>query len=157
MMIDIKIPGSATLRISHLVLDYNGTLARDGQLLAGVADKIEALASYLQVHVITADTHGTVRKKLTGLPCSLHIIGPGEQDEQKDAYVRSLGAEQTVTIGNGRNDSLMLKTAILGVALVQSEGASMAAILQADIICNDIRDAFDLLLKPDRLKATLRN
>lgn len=156
-MIEIKIPGSAILRLSHLVLDYNGTLARDGELLAGVAEKIEALASYLQLHVITADTHGTVRKKLAGLPCSLHIIGPGGQDEQKEAYVRSLGAEQTVTIGNGRNDTLMLKTAILGIALVQSEGASVAALRQADILCTDICDAFDLFLKPDRLKATLRN
>jgi soluble P-type ATPase len=155
-MIEVEIPGSTALRISHLVLDYNGTLAEDGELLDGVAEKIEALASHLQLHVITADTHGTVAKKLAGFPCSLHVIGPAEQDKQKGGYVRSLGAKQTMAIGNGRNDSLMLKTAILGVALVQSEGASIAAILQADIICTDIRDAFDLLLKPDRLRATLR-
>jgi soluble P-type ATPase len=68
-----------------------------------------------------------------------------------------LGAEQVAAIGNGRNDGLMLKTAALGVALIQEEGAGIAAILQADIICTDIRKAFDLLLRPDRLKATLRN
>jgi P-type E1-E2 ATPase len=156
-MIKVEIPGSAPLQISHLVLDYNGTLAQDGELLNGVSKKIEALANHLQLHIITADTHGTVEKMLGALPCSLHIIGPGAQDTQKDAYVRSLGAEQVMAIGNGKNDSLMLKTAILGVVLVQKEGASTAAILQADIVCTDIGDAFDLLLAPDRLKATLRN
>lgn len=156
-MIDIEIPGSTNLRLSHLVLDYNGTLALDGDLLVGVTEIIQELANHLQLHVITADTHGTVAKKLADLPCSLHIIGYNEQDLQKDAFVRSLGAEKVVAIGNGRNDGLMLKTAALGIALVQEEGASIAAILQADIICNDILNAFALLLKPDRLKATLRN
>ena len=156
-MIDIEIPGSTNLHISHLVLDYNGTLALDGELLEGVAERMERLLPYLQMHVITADTHGTVKMKLNGLPCSLHIISPREQDQQKDAYVRSLGAENVVAIGNGRNDSLMLKTAALGFALIQQEGGSVAGILQADIVCTDILNAFDLLLHPSRLKATLRN
>lgn len=156
-MIDVDIPGRTKLRISHLVLDYNGTLAQDGEILDGVVEKMADLASSLQLHVITADTHGTVEKKLAGVPCFLHIIRPDEQDRQKDDYVRSLGVEQVVAIGNGRNDRLMLKTATLGVALIQKEGASLAAILQADIICTAIGDAFDLLLNPARLKATLRN
>jgi len=156
-MIEIKIPGSTNLQIGHLVLDYNGTLALDGELLEGVIERMERLLPHLQMHVITADTHGTVKMKLKGLPCSLHIIGPREQDRQKDAYVRSLGAEKVAAIGNGRNDCLMLKTAALGFALIQEEGGSVTAILQADIVCTDILNAFDLLLKPSRLKATLRN
>jgi P-type E1-E2 ATPase len=156
-MISVEIPGSTNLRLLHLVLDYNGTLAQDGDLLDGVAAMIKELSSHLQLYVITADTHGTVAEKLAGLPCSLHIIGSREQDRQKDVFVRSLGAQGVAAIGNGRNDSLMLKTAALGIALVQGEGASLEAILQADIICNNILNAFSLLLKPDRLKATLRN
>ena len=156
-MIEVDIPGAETLRLSHLVLDYNGTLALDGELLDGVAEKIAELASHVRVHVITADTHGTVAEKLLGLPCALQIIGSKEQDSLKDAYVRSLGADTVAAIGNGRNDRFMLKTAALGIALIQEEGASIAAILQADIICTDILNAFDLLLQPARLKATLRN
>ena len=156
-MIAIEIPGNIDLQISHLVLDYNGTLALDGELLDGVARRMERLATLVQLHVITADTHGTVKMKLAGLPCLLHIIGPKDQDRQKDAYVRSLGAEKVAAIGNGRNDGLMLKTAVLGCALVQEEGASVTAILQADIVCTDILVAFDLLLNPSRPKATLRN
>lgn len=156
-MIEVDIPGAETLRLSYLVLDYNGTLALDGELLDGVAEKIAELASHVRVHVITADTHGTVAEKLLGLPCALQIIGSKEQDSLKDAYVRSLGADTVAAIGNGRNDRLMLKTAALGIALIQEEGASIAAILQADIVCTDILNAFDLLLQPARLKATLRN
>ncbi len=156
-MIEVDIPGGASLRLSHLVLDYNGTLARDGELLAGVAEKMKDLSIHLQLHVITADTHGTVTKKLAGLPCSLQIIGLTEQDKQKEAYVRQLGADKVAAIGNGRNDWLMLKEAALGFVLVQEEGACVAAILQADIMCTGILDAFDILLIPARLKATLRN
>ena len=156
-MIELDIPGGETLRISHLVLDYNGTLARDGELLEGVAEKMKDLAIHLQLHVITADTHGTVAKKLAGLPCSLEIIGLTEQDKQKEAYVRYLGANNAAAIGNGRNDGLMLKEAALGFVLVQEEGACIAAILQADIMCTNILHVFDILLNPARLKATLRN
>ena len=156
-MINVEIPGGKNLHLSHLVLDYNGTLARDGDLLNGVGEKLQDLADLVRLHVITADTHGTVGEKLTGLPCALHIIGLGVQDMQKEAYVRSLGAEKVVAIGNGRNDGLMLKTAALGIALIQEEGAGISAILQADIVCTDILMAFDLLLKTNRLVATLRN
>jgi P-type E1-E2 ATPase len=156
-MIEVDIPGGEDLQLSHLVLDYNGTLARDGELLDGVAEKLRDLAMHIKLHVITADTHGTAGQKLAALPCSLHIIGPTGQDRQKEAYVVALGAEMVAAIGNGRNDGLMLKAAALGFALIQEEGASIAAILQADIICTDILNAFDLLLKPGRLKATLRN
>ncbi|MGB3212093.1 MAG: hypothetical protein WBB19_15420 [Desulforhopalus sp.] len=156
-MIEVDVPGGETLQLAHLVLDYNGTLARDGNLLDGVGPKIEELAPLVQVHVLTADTHGTVREKLSGLSCSLHIIGPGGQDRQKEAYVRSLGSKKVTAIGNGKNDSLMLKSAALGFVLVQEEGASTAALIHADILCNTILDAFDILLKPERLKATLRN
>lgn len=156
-MIEVQIPDGDNLQLIHFVLDYNGTLARDGELLNGVAEKIKELASHIQLHVITADTHGTVEKKLAGLPCTLKIIGPDAQDRQKEAFVHFLGAENVVAVGNGRNDGLMLKTAALGIALIQEEGASVVAIQRADIVCTDILHAFDLLLKPDRLKATLRN
>ena len=57
----VRIPGSETLQIDNLVLDYNGTLATDGFLDEGVAERLEKLASSgLSLHVITADTSGTV-------------------------------------------------------------------------------------------------
>lgn len=156
-MIRVDIPGVETLSLSYLVLDYNGTIALDGSLLNGVADRLKILADSLNITVLTADTHSSVRGNLATVPCSLHIIGPGSQDKQKEAYVRSVNPAGVVALGNGRNDSLMLAAATLGIGLIQEEGASLAALLSARLVCSSVNNALDLLLKPDRLRATLRN
>ncbi len=156
-MIEIAIPGGATLKIKHLVLDYNGTLAMDGELITGVLEQLKLLADCVQIHVLTADTHGTVREKVDSIDCLVHVIGEGEQDKQKAEYLNNLGADSTVAIGNGRNDTLMLSQAALGVSVIQSEGMSPMAMTASDICCKNINDALELLLKPSRVKATLRN
>ena len=152
----IDIPGFGVLRARHLVLDYNGALALDGDLLPGVADRLVRLAGELAVHVVTADTFGTVAEKLRDLPCRLELLPPGHQDEAKLAFVRALGASQVVAVGNGRNDRLMLREAALGVAVLGAEGASSAALQAADVVCPDILSALALLAHPLRLTATLR-
>ncbi len=38
-MVDIAIPGFKDLRLKYLILDYNGTIAGHGELLAGVRKK----------------------------------------------------------------------------------------------------------------------
>jgi soluble P-type ATPase len=40
---------------------------------------------------------------------------------------------------------------------LQKEGASVKAILNADIVCNNILDALELLMNPLRIVSTLRN
>lgn len=156
-MIEIIIPGAEPLRIEHLVLDYNGTIAEDGELIEGVIEKIGELAQHLQLHVLTADTHGTVEEKLTGLPCSVRIIGAEAQDLRKREYVVAVGPKMAAAVGNGRNDALMLQAAVLGICLIQKEGASCRALQAADVVCTNILDVFDLFLHPTRLTATLRN
>jgi len=44
-MLEIDIPGTGLLRLQHLVLDYNGTLATDGALLPGVDERARTLAA----------------------------------------------------------------------------------------------------------------
>lgn len=156
-MLIFDIPGYKVLRLAHLVLDYNGTLAEDGQLVAGVAPRLETLARELHLHVITADTFGLVRAQLAGLPCQVVVLGPEDQAAAKLHYARELGLDQTVCIGNGRNDRLMLAGAALGLAVVMAEGAAVETIQAADIVCRSINDALDLLLHPLRLTATLRS
>lgn len=156
-MIQINIPGSKSLKLSHVVLDYNGTLARDGELIAGVESCLHQLADVSELHVITADTHGTVAKKLADLPVTLHIISDSKQDRQKVDLITSLGFQGVVAIGNGANDHLMLKRAVLGIGLIQTEGAALKTLLAADIICTSIVDAFHMLINDKRIQATLRN
>jgi len=46
----------------------------------------------------------------------------------------------------GANDEAMLRLAMLGIAVIGSEGAATSAVLAADIVCGSILDALDLLL-----------
>jgi soluble P-type ATPase len=156
-MISIDIPGFGPLEFHHLVLDYNGTLAVDGALVEGVTPALERLSRDVTIHVLTADTFGRAAEILTGLPVRLVLMGPEHQEKAKLDYVRRLGPGKTVCVGNGRNDRLMLKEAVLGMAVLLAEGAASEAVAAADVVCPGIVAALELLLHPLRLTATLRS
>jgi soluble P-type ATPase len=156
-MIEIDIPGYKTLQLNHLVLDHNGTLAVDGALVAGVKDSLNRLFADLTIHVLTADTFGKAESELKSVPCKLSILSSDNQDIGKLEYVKKLGAEHAVCIGNGRNDRLMLKEAALGIAVILEEGTAAETLASADVICKDILSALELLSNPLRLTATLRS
>ncbi len=153
----LTIPGTGTLDLQHLVLDYNGTIARDGHLMSNLDKTLTELAETVTVHVLTADTGGTVTQELEGMPCRLHIIASGNEAEQKEAYIQALGADTVVAMGNGANDRLMLKAARLGIAVLEGEGTAASAILHADLVVRSMYDALGLLMVPQRIVATLRS
>jgi P-type E1-E2 ATPase len=156
-MLHIAIPGGNSYSIKHLVVDYNGTIALDGKLLDGVDRLLTLLAEKVTLHVLTADTHGTVAQMVRHLPVTLHIIGEGRQDVSKFSVIQNLGSSHVAAVGNGRNDVLMLQEAALGIAVVQGEGCAGVLIAYADVVCTSITDALHLLIHPARLQATLRN
>lgn len=156
-MIEVVIPGRQTLRLRYLTLDVNGTLAVDGVLISGVAERLATLRQVLEIHLLTADTHGTqddIDRHLDLMAMRLNATRSGA--EQKEDHVRVLGADSVVAIGNGVNDVLMLRAAALGIAVIGAEGLAAAALREADIVVTRIEDALDLLLQPRRLAATLR-
>ena len=155
-MLEVAVPGAQPLRLAHLVADFNGTLAIDGVLIAGVAEALRGLSARLEIHVVTADTFGLARHALVGLPCTTTVLSSGDQDSAKLRYVERLGAAQCVCIGNGTNDRLMLAAAGLGIAIIQGEGAAVEALLAARVAAPNIGTALGLLLNPARLVATLR-
>jgi len=156
-MISLDIPDFGPLRLDHLVSDYNGTLALDGILHSGVAERLRVLAREIAVHVVTADTFGVAREQLAGLPVTLTIISPENQALAKLQYAERLGANRVVALGNGRNDRKLFGAAALSVGLIQEEGIAAATLLEADILATSITDALDLLASPDRIKAMLRS
>jgi len=156
IMIEFKITGSENIKAEHLVLDYNGTLAIDGELIPGVKEKLNALANKINIHVITADTFGTAQKNLQNVLCKCIVLHQTEQQIQKKDFIEHLGIQKVIAIGNGSNDALMLKNAALGIVVIQKEGASVTSLKNADIVCQDIIDALDLLTNPLRINATLR-
>ena len=156
-MITIDIPGHDPLNLSHLVLDYNGTIAVDGTLVPGVAETLNHLAQTLTIHVVTADTFGSAAANLKDITAELVQLPEGNQDIAKRDYIRKLNPSHTVAMGNGKNDQLMLKEAALGIAVILAEGAFSGTIIDADVICTDILSGLSLLSHPKRLMATLRS
>ena len=154
MAVVIELPGKAAIELTDLVLDFNGTLSRDGVLQPGVAKRVTRLAARLRVTVMTADTRGTARTELAGLPLTVELARNGEA---KAELVRTLGPERTAAIGNGRNDVAMVRQATLGIAVLGAEGTAGELIRVADVVTADVNDALDLLADPVRLVATLRD
>ena len=155
-MWETTIPGQGVLRLEQLVLDLNGTIARDGELLPGVAERLQELAPRLAIHLVTADTRGRAAELTDQLGITLARVLPGQESKQKRELIERLGAEQAVAVGNGRNDVAMLQEAALGIAVLGPEGLSADALQSADILVADVCDALDLLLHPQRLVATWR-
>ena len=156
LMIELNIPGRGSLQLHHLVTDVNGTLAVDGQLLDGLVKKISALRDRLTVHLLTADTHGRQAVIDGQLNLKAVRVGPGDEAAQKADYVRRLGAETVVAIGQGANDAGMLEAAALGICVMSQEGVAVETLLAADLITPDIFAALELLDKPLRIVASLR-
>ena len=150
----VELPGRGEVTLSDLVLDFTGTLSRDGALLPGVAQRLGALAQDIRIRVLSADTFGTAESALGGLPLQFHRIRTGWD---KARYIERLGPDQVVAIGNGRNDVAMVKAAAVGIAVQGPEGVAAELLGAADIVTANILDALDLVANPLRLKATLRD
>jgi soluble P-type ATPase len=153
-MIEMNIPGRGKVSLEHLVLDVNGTIACDGVLIPGVKERLDALHPYVDIHLLTADTHGSQAAIDAELGITATIIQHGTPE--KGAYILSLGADQVAAIGNGANDTAMLNAAAVRIAILGPEGMATTLLANADVLVRDINDALDLLLRPKRLVATLR-
>lgn len=155
-MIELNIPGRGLLQLEHLVCDVNGTLAVDGQLIEGLVRHLTGLRDRLSLHLLTADTHG--RQEIIDQQLNMRAfrIQPGNESTQKADYLRSLGADYVVAIGQGANDADMLKTAGLGICIFSLEGTSVETLLAADLVVSNIFDALNLLENPLRIVASLR-
>jgi soluble P-type ATPase len=155
-MIEIEIPGFAKFHFAHLVLDVNGTIAKDGQLLDGVTELLAQLRTKLGIHLITADTHGN--QEIIDRTLSLKAVRIPAQDQAKAKlnYIEGLDADKVIAIGNGANDAAMLEKAGLGVFVIGPEGSAVEALLKADVVVPNICAALELLIHTKRLIATLR-
>ncbi|MHB0977035.1 MAG: HAD family hydrolase [Candidatus Aquicultorales bacterium] len=155
-MIEIIVPGRDRLAISFAVFDVNGTVAEDGVISPETASLLRSLAAEVEVHLLTADTYGTIAPQVETLPVTLHIIRPPGEREQKADIVYKFGASKTAVFGNGANDLGMFKEAALSVAVLSKEGCFAKLLGQADLLVPNPRAAVELLLNPTRIKATLR-
>ncbi len=155
-MIDITIPGRGNYTIENLILDLNGTIALDGRIIKGVREKVAKLSQKLDVIVVTADTNKNAEELVRDLNVTLYKIKKAEENDQKLELLLKKGKDNTISIGNGCNDVYMLKESAIGICVLGKEGASREAMMASGLVVTAINDALDLLLKPNRLRATLR-
>jgi len=153
-MIQINIPGYETIEIKHLVTDVNGTIAVAGMLTHGVRERFNRLHEMVDIHMLTADTHGRQAEIDRLLNMKAKIITAGATE--KASVVWELGKENVIAIGNGANDVLMCQEAALSIGVLGEEGIASALLPVVDVVVRDINHGLDMLLFPDRLKATLR-
>lgn len=153
MAIKIEIPQRGVIELQHAVFDVNGTLAVDGIAIPGAIDRLKTLSEHLSIHLITSSTHGKLAEIERTLGFPIHEIHHGDE---KMRYVQHLGPASVIAFGNGVNDASMLRLATIGVAVVTPEGIATRALQGADVIAYGPLHAIDLLLKPNRLIATLR-
>lgn len=156
-MLEIDLPNFKKLELNHLVMDYNGTLAFDGELISGVKEILQELYQHLHIHIITADTFDKVKSTFPQDPYTVKVLPRDNQAQEKLNYIRELYTQNCVCIGNGRNDLLMLQESELSIAVILDEGLSVETLQHADIVMNGILPALNLLKNPLRLKATLRS
>ncbi len=142
--------------IKHIVLDYNGTIAKDGVLKEEVKILLPILAQTYTLHVITADTFGTVKNELKEYALHVKVLESDNHTLEKEAYISALHGNECVAIGNGNNDMKMLQKVKIGICLIGDEGCSTKSLLASDIVCKSITEALELFLYPKRLTATLR-
>ena len=136
-MIKLEIPGEGELILDHLVLDVNGTLAIDGQLL-------------------TADTHGKQAEIDQVLGLKAIRVKSGKEAAQKATFVKEIGPEHAAAIGQGANDAFMLAEARIGICILSKEGTAVNTLLSTDLAVPDTETALNLFLFPKRLIASLR-
>lgn len=155
-MIRIEIPGRETYEIEHVVLDYNGTAAVDGKLIQEAGGRIEQLKEMAKIHVLTADTYGTVREQCESLGIDVMTFPREGAAACKAEIVKGLQGG-VACFGNGFNDIPMFDLADLSIAVLEREGMCAALLTHATVIVRSFSDGLDLLLKHDRLRATLRS
>ena len=154
-MIRIDIPGRSTLEIEHVLLDYNGTIAVDGELAPGAADAIRQLAEQAHVAVLTADTYGTAHAQCDPLGVEVVTFPRADAAQFKQQYASGLSG-QIACLGNGFNDIGMFSECNLAIAVLDTEGTCAGLIAHADVLARSVAEGLELLLRTDRLRATLR-
>jgi P-type E1-E2 ATPase len=144
------------IEISNIVLDYNGTIAKDGILKKKVKKLLVHLSKEYKIHVVTADTFGSVHKQVAAFDVKVKVLTSDDHTKEKADYIKKLGKKSCVAFGNGNNDAKMLQKASLGIAIIGDEGCATATLMQSDLVCKSIDDALELFVYPKRLIASLR-
>jgi soluble P-type ATPase len=152
-MLQIEMPDGGDLVLETLVLDINGVLTLDGELIPGVESRLARLGEDLAVRLVSRDTLGRGEAIARQLGVGFDRV----TGTDKMSVIGLLAPERAVMVGNGNSDVAALEACAAGIVVVGPEGCSAGALAAADVVVTDVSDALDLLLIPSRLVSTLRD
>lgn len=157
-MKEIDIPNYGKLIIKNVIFDLNGTLQFKGKISEAVVNKIEQLKEFYNIYLLSADTRGNLKELAKKLNVSYIKINPKKitEAEAKNNELIKLNKDNTIVVGNGNNDSLMLKNAVIGITVLGEEGATVKSILNSDVVVPNPISALDFLLDEKIMSGTLR-
>ena len=152
------IPNYGKIHIKNILFDVNGTIQFDGRIPTKVKKRIKRLKNYYNIFLISADTRGNLNQIALNLGVKSIKISPSEllEAETKNNELIKLGREETVAIGNGNNDFMMLKNAILSIAILGKEGLSSNTLMNSELVFSNCIDAINFLMDEKKVIATLR-
>lgn len=155
-MIDLIYPCRGALHITHLVTDVNGTLAMVGILIDGFAKSLTSLRDRLEFQLLTDDTPGCQAAIEELLKLKTTHVQPGNEEITKADFVRMLGAETVVAIGQGANSTEAMRAAEFEICVMFRKAVPVETLVSADIVVPNVFTTLDLLEKPLRIVASLR-
>ena len=155
----INIPKYRIIIIKNILFDINGTLQFQGKISPELIIKFNELKKIYKIYLISADTRGNLKDIAETLDVDYIKIKPQEitGTEAKNNELIRIGKDVTVAVGNGNNDALMLKNAVLGIVILGNEGASIKSIMNSDVALPDPLSALNFLLDEKIMIATLRS
>jgi len=110
-MIKVEISGNEALILNTLLLDVNGTITTDGEIIPGVKERITRLSQRLNIYLVTCDMLGTAAKIADELKVEVYRIiyqGSGEAIEKANV-LHNLKSKITIAIGNINADALWIR------------------------------------------------
>lgn len=155
----INIPNYGIITIKNILFDINGTLQFQGKISLELTIKFNELKKIYKIYLISADTRGNLKNIAEILDVDYIKIqsqGITEAEAKNNELIR-LGKDVTVAVGNGNNDALMLKDAILGIVILGNEGATIKSIINSDVVLPSPISVIDFLLDEKIMIATLRS
>lgn len=149
-----NIPEVGEIEIDTIVLDLNGTLSVNGQVVDGAKERLSALRQMgFEVILFTGDQRGTAGDLCSDLGIKFH---KAVTSKEKEELFLKLDVEKTAAIGNARIDNGTFKHAKISVATLQAEGIHTGILQYVDVIVPSINDALDLFIDKNSLCATMR-
>jgi len=158
-MKEIDIPNYGKIIVKNVIFDLNGTLQFKGKISEAVVNKFEQIKEIYNVYLVSADNRGNLKELAKKLNVSYIKINPKEitEAEAKNNELIKLNKDNTIVVGNGNNDALMLKNAVIGITVLGNEGATVKSILNSDVVFPNTISALDFLLDEKIMIGTLRS